>query len=285
MAMLFENEVEPTIGAIAPWFGSNRMLAPIVGQEIGRVDWCGVLFAGSMSEVRCIKARSILVNDKHRDVINLARVIASPDGRDWLIKQASALPFHPDVLEDAQQACKSEELLCGTIDRGRALNYFVAVWMGRSAKAGTGDEFDGGLAVRYTASGGGSNVRYRSAIESVEAWGKIFEDCEFTAEDFRVFLDKCHDRKGHAIYSDAPFPEKGGGYRHTFTLSDHRELAAKLARFDQARVVIRFYDHPLIRELYPEGSHWTWRRLDGRDQANDAKKPEVLIINGTSNAT
>lgn len=44
---------------------------------------------------------------------------------------------------------------------------------------------------------------------------------------------------------------------------------------------MRFYDHPLIREIYPE-AQWTWRILKGRDQANNGDKPEVLLINGES---
>jgi hypothetical protein len=42
------------------------------------------------------------------------------------------------------------------------------------------------------------------------------------------------------------------------------------------RVVCRFYDHPLIRELYG-ADRWTWLQLDGRTQANYGA-PEVLLV-------
>jgi DNA adenine methylase len=45
-------------------------------------------------------------------------------------------------------------------------------------------------------------------------------------------------------------------------------------------VVVRFGDHPLIRELYPE-SHWTWVRQTSRAQSNDDVR-EVLLLNGRS---
>lgn len=279
---LFDTGPEMKTKALAPWFGSNRMLAPIVGAELGKLDWAGVVFSGGMAEVPEIKARALLVNDLHRDIINLARVIAQPGGRLWLAAEADALMFHPDELADAQQQCQSETPPAEAT-RARALAYFVAVWMGRSAKAGTDDELNCGLAVRYTASGGGSNVRYRSAIESLAAWEQIFKRCEFTVQDFREFLADCHDRKGHGIYCDPPFPGAGDGYRHKFTPQDHRDLAAALSSFKETRVVARFYDHPLIRELYPE-SRWTWRHLKGRDQANNDQKREVLLINGHSYA-
>ncbi len=285
-AMLFETkpvDTAPVIGTISPWFGSNRMLAPVVAQEVGCVDWCGIPFAGGMSEALVIKSRSFLIGDLHRDIINCAKVLRVPELRQRLAVEADAKLFHPDELIEAQAICKASEAAIGPPGLERALNYFVASWMGRSATAGTDSEFDGALAVRYTASGGGSNVRYRSAIRSIEAFGKVCELCEFTVADFREFFKKCHDRDGHAIYIDAPFPEKGGGYRHKFSESDQKDLANLAGQFSKTRVVIRFYDHPLIRSLYPE-SYWTWRFLSGRDQANNAKKKEVLLINGKSYA-
>ena len=101
--------------------------------------------------------------------------------------------------------------------------------------------------------------------------------------DVFEFLDRANDHDGNGLYLDPPFPGPGDKYKHQFSESQHRRLAAKLAEFKNARIVCRFYDHPLIRELYPE-SRWTWRRLKGRDQANNAEKAEVLIINGESYA-
>jgi hypothetical protein len=41
--------------------------------------------------------------------------------------------------------------------------------------------------------------------------------------------------------------------------------------------VCRFYDVPLVRELYP-ADRWEWRHLEGRKQTNEAA-PEVLLVN------
>jgi len=61
----------------------------------------------------------------------------------------------------------------------------------------------------------------------------------------------------------------------------HRRLADKLATFTTARVVCRFYDHPLVRELYPE-QRWTWRHLAGGRKQTNGDAPEVLLLNGPS---
>jgi DNA adenine methylase len=270
--------------ALAPWFGSSRMIAKDIGKLLDGCEWVGIPFAGGMSEVPHITARGLLVNDLHRDIINLARVTVDRELRRQLMCEAEKQIFHPDKLSAAQDACKSCEPPPGPnsdktdyLDGQRALDYFTAVWMGRSGQAGTDDEFNGNLAMRFTASGGGSNTRYRSAIESLEAWGHTLKRCEFSCLDWRVFLTKCQDRPKHGLYVDAPWPKDGGNYVHKFTEQDQRDLAAALAKFDQCRVVVRYGDHPLIRELYPE-SRWDWRMLTSRTQGNN-DKAEALITN------
>lgn len=158
-----------------------------------------------------------------------------------------------------------------------SLNYFITAWMGRSGQALTDAEYKGGLAVRWNASGGDSVVRWRSAIEALRAWRKILARATFTVLDCFEFLDKCKDEDGHGLYCDPPWPDDGDKYTHKFTESMQRRLAARLAEFQRMRVVVRYGDHPLIRELYPE-PHWTWHWVTGRTQANK-EKAEVLLVN------
>lgn len=275
--------------ALVPWFGSNRMLGHTVGEELRGCKWVGVPFAGGMCELAHIKASTIVVSDLHRHVINLAMTVANENRRHALVCELSSLPFHPDTLKYAQSHCEEMERAgwdfgersC-QIDQRWALNYFTCCWMGRSAKAGTEGEFSGGLPVRWNANGGDSNTRFRSAVASLEAWGEIMRRCNFVVMDVFEFLERFDDQPGHGLYCDPPFPGPGDDYKHKFTIEQHRRLAKRLGEFSKGRVVCRFYDHPLIRELYPEG-RWTWRRQKGRKQTNEAS-PEVLIINGPSYA-
>lgn len=264
------------ITALASWFGSNRLCAEKVGDLIKGCSHVAVVFSGGMSEIAHIDAPTILVNDKHRHVINLARVMQSK--REQLCHALSAEPFHPDVLAEAQDRCKYYESLPEfgkTSDFEAAKHYFICCWMGRSGNAGTDAEFSGGLSLRWDAGGGDSNTRYRSAIESAGEWEALMKRCTFSVLDFREFLKKCKDKKQNAIYSDAPFPDAGAKYKHKFSEQDQRDLADLLGEYEQTRVVIRFYDHPLIRELYPT-EFWKWYEFPGRKQTNEAA-PEVLI--------
>src|SRR5690242_9444980 len=100
------NSGGPYYSSVASWYGANTALAHRVGELLGGVAWAGVPFAGGMCELRYLKARSLVVSDKHRHVINLARVIADRDLWGELVRRLNRLPFHPDVLAESQARCE-----------------------------------------------------------------------------------------------------------------------------------------------------------------------------------
>jgi len=271
------------ITALAPWYGAARLIARHVGEELDGCKWVGVPFAGGMTELLYIQARTIVVSDLHKHIVNLAQCVACDTRRSQLIGRLRDTAFHPDTLAIAQTVCLSREMercIRCSGDVEWAYHFFLCAWMGRNGKAGTDAEFKGGLSVRWDAGGGDSCGRFRSAVRSLVGWRSVLRRCTFQVLDVFSFLDQCQDKEGHGIYCDPPFPGPGDDYRHKFSEEQHRELSARLTAFRKCRVVCRFYDHPLIRELYPK-HHWTWRRMTGRDQANQIK-PEVLLLNGPS---
>lgn len=289
-----------TTNALANWYGSNRMLASHVGAELSGCKVVAVPFAGGMCEIPHLSARQILVNDLHRHVINLARVVADPVLGPTLYRKLRRFVFHPDTLTVAQERCLLREQtqtqtidLFGGIDRAAvaagatpepdllwATDYFVASWMRPGGRSGTKREFEGELPVRWNANGGGSAVRYFSAVGSLAAWRRTLRRCEFTTLDAIAFLDRLEDSADHGVYCDPPFPGPGDRYAHQL-LAGQQSLADAVRRFGSARVVMRYYDVPLVRSLYPETAGWTWVRLTGRKQSNGTAD-EVLILNGPS---
>jgi len=278
-----------TTTALAPWFGAARMMAKHVGPELAGCKWCGIPFAGGMPEVLAIDAPAIACNDTHRAVINLAKVAADARLGPQLYRHLRRLPFHPETLSVAQMRCLAwedddfREILPDPCFPW-AIDYFTAVWMGRSGRAGTDDELHGNLSTRWNANGGDSNTRFRSAVRSLIGWRRALARCSFTTLDAFDFLGRCQDIEANGIYCDPPFPGAGDRYTHKFSSEQHVRLAGVLDSFERARVVCRFYDHPLVRELYPENLGWVWRRFKGRKQSN-AVGPEVLILNGPSRET
>lgn len=277
--------------ALAPWFGANRLLASRVGPQLLGTKWVGIPFCGGMSELPYIECRGGICNDLHRHIINLARVIRNPVQKNALIQMLDDAIYHPDELAGAQLRCLQRESdsapglfsaarTAGEPDLGWAYDYFVSVWMGRGGNAGSKGEFRGGLPTRWNANGGGSNVRFRSAVASVDAWHVVLKKWEFETLDAFDFMDGIADEEGLSLFVDAPWPDAGAEYKHKFADADQIRLAEKLSTYKKARIVIRFGDHPLIRQLYPE-PRFTWVLNTSRDQDNK-KVSEVLILNGPS---
>jgi DNA adenine methylase len=266
-----------SISATVPYYGCDRMVLEYTDRWLTGTKWLGIPFAGALGIVGRSKIATILCNDKHRLSINLARCIASKPLKEKLARRLTKKLFHPDEIRQAQEAL----LNCELDDEPNvkaAEHYFVAQWMGRSGMAGTKYELSSGLSLRWASGGGDSNRRYRSAVDSLDAWHQALRTCTFSTVDFREFFEKCRDRPQHAIYCDPPFPAGGSKYLHTFTPKDHRQLHALVERFQQTRVLMRYYDHKLIRKLYADKEHWRWEFIKGRKSTNkDA--PEVLITN------
>lgn len=269
------------INALAQWFGGNRMLAESVSRALGPLRWCGVPFAGGCPELPHIRTAAGVANDLHRHIINLARVVRDDGLVEQLVRRLDGLLFHPDELAEAQRRCRERER-SGQIgdapDIDWAADYFAACWMGRGGHAGKRGEFEQTLSLRWTSSGGDSAVRFRSATESLRDWHRALRNWSFTCLDGFEFLDNVRDVDGHGLYVDAPWPDAGDDYRHAFTREQQAQLAEALTRFARTQVVVRYGDHPLIRELYPE-PRWTWLEQTSRNQRNGATD-EVLIVNG-----
>jgi DNA adenine methylase len=271
-------------GTVVPWFGGTRTLAPEVGRLLDGCRWVGIPFGGGMPEVAYIRAPTVVVSDLHRHVINLARVLATEDRAFHLASYLTKLPFHPDVLSKAQKYCLMvergeivpNESQLRSLERWAA-NYFISSWMGHSGKSGTHQEFSGNLSTRWNANGGDSNVRFRSAVASIQEWHKVLTRCSFTVQDCFDFLEKVNDTNRTGLYCDPPFPDLGVKYKHSFTEEQHRRLAEVLSSFSRVKVVCRFYGHPLVAELYPTVK-WEWHFYEGRKQSN-AKGAEVLLTN------
>lgn len=262
---------------LLPWAGANTANAQAVGELLQGLRYVAVPFVGGFCEIPHIKARQIVVNDLHKDCINLGRQVATRR-RDLL-----RLLRWMTVSRDTRQRCINQ-LICpddGSLqaDLRRAVAYFASQWMGRSGASGTDQELRGGVPVRRNANGGGTAQRYWTAVRGLAEWGETMRRCDFESLDWAQFLDQYgQDLEGHGIYADPPsWPGARVRYSHAFTHDDHRSLADRLRGYRRARVVVRYGDHPLIRDLYREADGWRWQEALGRNQAN-REVVEVLIV-------
>lgn len=278
---------ELKITAIAPWFGSKRTLAPRIVRAIGKhtAYWepfcgsCAVLFAKPTCP-------SETVNDFHGDLINLARVLKDELTAQHLYGRLARFVLHEDLFHEAAERWKSRGYQSAgeNPDVDRAEEFMICSWFGRNGVAGT-SSYNQGFCVRYTANGGHAATRWRSCVESIPAWHERLSGVTILNRDAFAVLAKIEDSPATAIYCDPPYIEKGASYVHDFTDADHQRLADSLARFKRARVVVSYYDHERLAELYPG-----WTKIDcmmtkalvsqgQRNKGKATQAPEVLLVN------
>jgi DNA adenine methylase len=273
------------IKAIAPWFGGKRNLAPTIVKLLGkhRVYW--EPFCGGMS-VLLSKPPCVMetVNDLNGDVVNLARVIQNED-------------MVVELFSRLAHTLMSEQLFCEAAERYHqrgyggdcqpdleaAFDYCLCSWLGRNGVAGT-QSYNQGFCVRYTANGGHAAKRFQSVLESIPAWYHRLRNVTILCRDAFELIPRIDDKEETAIYVDPPYIVKGAKYVHDFVPEDHIRLAELLYRFKETKVVVSYYQHPRLAELYPD---WEQHEIEvskalahqGQRGENDTKAIEVLLVN------
>jgi len=231
------------------------------------------------------------VNDLHGDLINLARVVhddaASVKLFERLSRTACAEPLYRSATERSRARGKCP---AGSLDVDRAMDYFLCAWLGRNGVAGT-SSYNQGFCRRFTKNGGHTAKRFVSAVESIPSWWERLRQVTILNDDGFDLLERIDDASGIVIYLDPPYLVKGAKYIHDFDTWDHHKLAMATRRFTKTRIVISYYEHSRLAQLYPG-----WTKLSfnvskvmasqgKRGAKNDIRATEVLLINGPSYAT
>lgn len=278
------------IGAIAPWFGSKRTLARRIVAALGphRAYW--EPFCGSMAVLLAKEPATMeTVNDLHGDLINLARVVQAEDTAVDLYGRLARTLMVEKLFKDEALAWKANghSPAPEMPDLERAYRFFICSWMGMNGVAGT-QSYNQGFCARFTKNGGHSGTRFCAAVDSIPWWHSRLSTVTILTRDAFMLLDKIEDAPGVVIYCDPPYLTKGAKYVHDFESEDHAQLATALGRFKQTRVVVSYYEHPRLAELYHG-----WQQVDctvakslvasgKRDANNAARAPEVLLVNDRS---
>lgn len=278
---------EATITAIAPWFGGKRTMAPLIVRELGTHHTYWEPFCGSMAVLLAKpKSRSEIVNDLHRDLVNLARVIQHEQLGPKLYRRLRRVFQSEAAFKTAKEGLRGE---FADVDPciERAHDYFLASWQGMNGVGGTA-ACNVQIARRFTSGGGDSAVRWRGAVNSIPQFRRRLAGVQVLNADGIELCERIEDLQGTVIYADPPYLKKGARYVHDFDSAGHSRLAAALRRFKKTRVVVSYYADEKLSELYPG---WTLLEIDAtkglvnqgkRGSGGATKAPEVLLINGPS---
>lgn len=278
------------IKAILPYFGGKRSMAAKIVEALGahKIYWspfCGsmaVLFGKAPCEMET-------VNDLHRDLINLAKVIQEKDLGFKLYDKLCRTLYSEELFCEAKERWISATQTNGPPDIERAYDYFVASWMGLNGVSGTA-RYNYCFAMRWCRGGGQGATRWQSVVSSMPAWHERLRNVVIIRRDAFEVLENIKDDSDTAIYCDPPYFDKSDKYVHDFEDSDHKRLAEALKRFVHAQVVVSYYDCPQVRELY-EGfeiislkkSYASLRNATtGPKKKQRKEQTEVLIVNKTN---
>jgi site-specific DNA-adenine methylase len=257
------------------YFGSDAEVAGQLAAMLNHCQHVTIPFVGGGSILPHLKARAIVANDLNDLAITFYRVISGVYGateKAWFVRRCNQTLSHPSEIERASQLLRDEITSCDPSEQAWA--YWALCWIGRKGKGGT-SSMGGAPSVRWTPEGGTNATRIRSAASDLEAWAKTLERCEWTCLDFGDVLSKVKDDPRCGVYCDPPWVDAGDAYGHRFDQYDHRELQILLSRFKQTTVVVRYGDHPFIRELYDA---WTITEATARTQTNK-QLGEIWITN------
>jgi DNA adenine methylase len=294
------------IKAIAPWYGGKRTLAPVIVEEAGNHRAWWDQFCGGVSILlQKPRVRQECLNDLHGDLTNLAMVLASPRVEE-LYNRARRTLYSEELYDACRILIETDAIpdfavspfAVTDVQVDRAYAYLVLCWMGRNGAAGTA-RLNYQFTLRYTNNGGDSATRWVEVANSIPAWHDRLAGVVISRRDGLELLEKIDDAEGCVIYLDPPYIEEGDAYEHSFAVGsggmfDHRDDHARLADlargFKRSRVIISYYDHPRLPELYPG---WVKRAMpmqknlavQNKRGAGRETAPEVLLINGPSYAT
>jgi DNA adenine methylase len=278
------------IAALAPWYGSKRTLAPTIVEQLGPHHAYWEPFCGSLAVLLSKPPVTYeLANDLHRELTNLALALQDRDKAERLYNRVYRTLFDEGLCQRARDKVKVTEDDPSTGDVDRAYWYMVSSWFDLSGIAGTRLRRKAGFRVRHTADGGNGAGHWKSVVGSIAAWHERLRGVQILCRDGFSVLESAKDERDAAIYVDPPYLQKKSRYQHDFSPEDHRRLAELLRRFKRSRVVLSYYDDPLLGELYAG-----WERLESselgvakamvqsgmRDQRGKVQAPELLLVNG-----
>jgi DNA adenine methylase len=265
--------------AVAPLAGCKRNLARRLHEVFGPHNAYWAPFCGGLGDfLTKPTARIEVLNDLHRDLTNLMKVVADRKLGPILYRRLRRIPFCQQIHTEAQ-----DQLAAATDPLERAYLYFIKVWMAWSGTAGT-KRSGRKMSIRYTNNGGQQATRYHNAVASIPAWRRRMRNVTILNMDAFQLIPNIEDAPGTVVYCDPPYLVNSVDYEHDFLPLDHVRLAQLLHRFRRTRVVVSYYRHPALADLYPG---WSVTEIEvtkaiaqiAKRQSLRVRATEVVLVN------
>ena len=217
------------------------------------------VFGGSAAVLLNAGFEKRIYNDADEDLVNLMRVIGDDFLRPRLMRLIRLTPPARSIFEDHYR----EYLANGfsfrhvTDPAERALRTFYRHQFAFGGKSRTG----GFCLSTSDRSAVKEILRYRNGLKRVARLGKFFRTTGIECLDFQDCISMYGRRGNVVLFVDPPYYGKENYYSVRFPRGAHTFLAQQLEGV-RASVVCTYYDHPMIRLLYP-AVRWNWLPLQG----------------------
>lgn len=208
-------------------------------------------------------------NDIDGIVVNF--IMQSIENTEKLIERCAALPYSRELYEKWRR----EELPRDPLEK--AIRFF---YLNRSAIAKGNAEKVPRTGWRHsTSQSQNPALGYVNACQKIKAFAKRMQGVMIEHLDFRAIIEK-YDSPDALFYVDPPYVGREKFYAGGFTEKDHRELA-KMLNTVRGKVIVSYYDDPLINELYRGWKidrHAEFKQaVGGQNMGGQAE--ELLIMN------
>lgn len=238
-----------------PYIGGKYNLVGHISKRLhatGRTCLVDV-FGGSGAVTLHSGFRKRIYNDISGDIVNLFRVMAEDNGRQALLRKLRWTPPSRQIFEDDREVFRRggfsfKQIDC-SIERARMTFYRHIFCFGGKTRTG-------GFAVSLKDRSLIKEVnKYQNVLRTFSMFGKFFSNTVIENLDFADLIELYGHKEKVVFFIDPPYPGFSSYYSDNLSKYQHEQLAAMLIRIP-APVICTFYDHPLIRRLYPSD---VWR--------------------------
>jgi DNA adenine methylase len=252
------------------WFGGKGKYAELIISKFPEHRVYVEPFGGAAHVIsQKPRATHEVYNDIDGNVINFLMVARNEPER--LQNACESLPYSRSLYE----RWKKEQLPNGAFER--AVRWF---YQNRSGINSGNAQDVSRTGWRHSVWSGQNPANgYISACKMILTFAQRMRGVMIENIDFRDLIQK-YDSENTLFYVDPPYVGREKYYAGGFTEDDHRDLS-KLLHSVKGKVVLSYYDDPLIQELYPD---FTREPFDAHKQivggsGSDIDTEELLLMN------
>lgn len=262
------------VGTRSPliWFGGKSKVAHHIISRFPAHSCYVEPFGGAAHVIaQKMPVYSEIYNDIDGEVVNF--LMMAIHERERLVAACDALPFSRQLYEKWKREIPPED------DFEKAVRFF---YVNRSgiAKGNSDASFSTDTGWRHSREHNTART-YRSACEVIRDFGKRMSTVMIDNRDFRKVIT-VYDGPDTLYYVDPPYIGREKYYAGGFNEQDHRDLA-ELLNSVKGKVILSYYDDPLLLELYPEWSRETFQAVRQVVNGNNNTAQELLLMNFDNN--